>query len=133
MSCRHDNLLWQSDPRPAAAVAARLTGGRGQERYGDAPLAVSAGTSAGCCHRTGIAAAALRWANYAAQGSRRPQQKEIRPMSFQDHFQRAFAGALAAIPAADSPDIYAISFFIYDEDDDPRRPTVTVGTTPNPG
>lgn len=35
--------------------------------------------------------------------------------------------ALTAIPAADAPDIYAISFFIYDEDDDPRRPTLTVG------
>jgi hypothetical protein len=30
-------------------------------------------------------------------------------------------------PAADAPDIYAISFFIYDEDDDPQKPTITIG------
>ena len=35
--------------------------------------------------------------------------------------------ALKAIPAADAPDIYALSFFIYDEDDDPRKPTITIG------
>jgi hypothetical protein len=48
-------------------------------------------------------------------------------MSFQDHFQQAAARALAAIPAADAAGIYAISFLIYDEDDDPVRPTLTIG------
>jgi hypothetical protein len=55
------------------------------------------------------------------------QQKETQPMSFGDHLQHAVTKALTAIPAADAPDIYAISFFIYDEDDDPQRPTLTVG------
>ena len=27
----------------------------------------------------------------------------------------------------DVPDIYAVSLFVYDEDDDPRKPTVTLG------
>ncbi|WP_433510202.1 hypothetical protein ACQP2T_40865 [Nonomuraea sp. CA-143628] len=39
----------------------------------------------------------------------------------------AAATALSSIPAADASDIYAISFYVYDEDDDPRRPTLTIG------
>lgn len=35
--------------------------------------------------------------------------------------------ALDAIPAEESDDIYVVSFFVYDEEDDPRRPTITVG------
>lgn len=35
--------------------------------------------------------------------------------------------ALKAIPAADAPGIYAVSFFIYDEDDEPQQPALTVG------
>ena len=35
--------------------------------------------------------------------------------------------ALAAIPGSETPAIYVVSFFVYDEDDDPRRPTLTVG------
>lgn len=48
-------------------------------------------------------------------------------MSFGDHLHHAVMRALAAIPATDAPDIYALSFFIYDENDDPRRPTLAVG------
>lgn len=35
--------------------------------------------------------------------------------------------ALKAIPAADAPGIYALSFYIYDEDDEPQQPALTVG------
>lgn len=48
-------------------------------------------------------------------------------MSFGDHVQRAIMQALKAIPAADAPGIYAVSFFIYDEDDEPQQPALTVG------
>ncbi|MER6178203.1 hypothetical protein [Streptosporangium sp. NPDC001681] len=48
-------------------------------------------------------------------------------MTFQDHMQRAATKTLSSIPAADAPDIYAISFYIHDEDDDPQRPTLTIG------
>jgi hypothetical protein len=49
-------------------------------------------------------------------------------MPFDDRrLLRTFRDALAAIPAADAPDIYAISFFIDHEDDDPRKPTITIG------
>ncbi|MGH3629680.1 MAG: hypothetical protein ACRDRL_19865 [Sciscionella sp.] len=48
-------------------------------------------------------------------------------MPFDDHIQQAVMHALTAIPAADTPEIYAISFLVYDEDDDPQRPTLTIG------
>ena len=48
-------------------------------------------------------------------------------MSFDDHIVRAVRSALAAVPAVDSPEIYAISFLVYDEDDDPERPTLMIG------
>jgi hypothetical protein len=35
--------------------------------------------------------------------------------------------ALDAIPPAERDGIYVVSFFVYDEEDDPRRPTITVG------
>src|SRR3954447_501013 len=35
--------------------------------------------------------------------------------------------ALDTIPSGDRADIYVVSVFVYDEDDDPRRPTITVG------
>ena len=53
-------------------------------------------------------------------------------MPVDDHLVRSVREALAAIPAADAPDIYAISFFIYDEDDDPQNPPSPSATTPNP-
>lgn len=48
-------------------------------------------------------------------------------MPFGDHLLRSVREALTAIPAADGPDIYAISFFTYDEDDEPQQPALTVG------
>ncbi|WP_262064335.1 hypothetical protein [Streptomyces sp. STR69] len=48
-------------------------------------------------------------------------------MTFNDHLQHLVERALASIPAADASDIYAFSFLIDNEDDDPRQPTLTVG------
>jgi hypothetical protein len=44
-----------------------------------------------------------------------------------DHLRAAIVGALDSIPPADRDDAYVVSLFVYDEEDDPRRPTVTVG------
>ena len=35
--------------------------------------------------------------------------------------------ALATIPGSEAPSIYVVSLFVYDEDDDPRQPTLTAG------
>ncbi|MEU8364341.1 hypothetical protein AB0C27_50820 [Nonomuraea sp. NPDC048882] len=48
-------------------------------------------------------------------------------MTFQDHMRSAATTALSSIPASDAAEIYTISFYVYDEDDDPRRPTLTIG------
>ncbi|MFB7364688.1 hypothetical protein [Streptomyces hydrogenans] len=48
-------------------------------------------------------------------------------MMFNDHLQHLVERALASIPAADAGDIYAVSFLIDNEEDDPRQPTVTIG------
>ncbi|MFE0654156.1 hypothetical protein ACFVZH_36990 [Streptomyces sp. NPDC059534] len=48
-------------------------------------------------------------------------------MTFNDHLQHLVERALASIPAADASDIYAVSFLIGNEDDDPRQPTLTIG------
>lgn len=48
-------------------------------------------------------------------------------MPFDAHLLRTFRDALAAIPAADAPDVYAISLLISHEDGDPRKPVVTFG------
>ena len=48
-------------------------------------------------------------------------------MTFNDHLQHLVERALASVPAADAGDIYAVSFLIDNEDDDPRQPTVTIG------
>ena len=50
-------------------------------------------------------------------------------MPFGDHLHRAVMQALKAIPAADAPGIYALSFFIYDEDDEPP-PSAPSGSKP---
>src|SRR5205085_12098977 len=44
-----------------------------------------------------------------------------------EHISRTALEALDAIPVEERPGTYVVSFFVYDEDDDPRRPTVTVG------
>ena len=48
-------------------------------------------------------------------------------MSLPGHLHRSAVNALAMIPATDVPGIYAVSFFIYDQEDDPRLPTLTIG------
>jgi hypothetical protein len=48
-------------------------------------------------------------------------------MTFHDHLHALAATAITSISAADTEDIYAISFLIDNEDDDPRQPTVTIG------
>jgi hypothetical protein len=44
-----------------------------------------------------------------------------------DHLYAGARDALAGIPAGERSDIYVVSFFVYDEEDDSRRPTVTIG------
>lgn len=36
--------------------------------------------------------------------------------------------ALNSIPTEERSDVYVVSFFVYDEEDDSRRPTLTIGT-----
>ncbi|MEU6444080.1 hypothetical protein [Streptomyces sp. NPDC047046] len=48
-------------------------------------------------------------------------------MTFDDHLQHLAERALASLPAAEAGDIYALSFLIDNEDDDPRQPTLTIG------
>ena len=43
----------------------------------------------------------------------------------------AVEAALGTAPGKERADIYAVSFFIYDDDDDPRRPSLTVGYNTN--
>lgn len=44
-----------------------------------------------------------------------------------DHIYQIVLDALGSIPSQERAGIYAVSLFVYDEDDDPRKPTVTVG------
>lgn len=39
----------------------------------------------------------------------------------------AVSRALGGVPTDQRPDVYALSFFVSDDDDDPRRPSLTVG------
>ncbi|WP_405774735.1 hypothetical protein [Streptomyces sp. NBC_00859] len=48
-------------------------------------------------------------------------------MRFIEHLLHLAERALTSIPAADADDIYAVSFLIDNEDDDPRQPTLTIG------
>ena len=47
---------------------------------------------------------------------------------FPEYLLEHAIGALRGIPEAERADVYVVSFFVYDEDDDPARPTLTVGT-----
>ncbi len=44
-----------------------------------------------------------------------------------DHIRVTALQALDSIPTTERGDIYAVSLLVYDEEDDPRKPTVTVG------
>ncbi|MEJ8632231.1 MULTISPECIES: hypothetical protein [Streptomyces] len=46
---------------------------------------------------------------------------------FQDHLRTLATRALSSISADEAEDIYVISFFIDNERDDPRQPTLTIG------
>ncbi|MGV9269507.1 hypothetical protein ACWDRR_33140 [Kitasatospora sp. NPDC003701] len=48
-------------------------------------------------------------------------------MIFQDHLRALAERTISSISAAEAMDIYVISFFIDNEDDDPRQPTLTIG------
>ena len=48
-------------------------------------------------------------------------------MSTEQALYDSVRAALIAIPAGALTDIYAISFLVYDDEDDPRRPTMTLG------
>jgi hypothetical protein len=43
------------------------------------------------------------------------------------HIYEGIRDALDAIPSDERPDIYVVSLLVYDEEDDPRKATVTVG------
>jgi hypothetical protein len=48
-------------------------------------------------------------------------------VTFQDHLRTLAEQAISSIPAGQAEDIYGISFFIDNERDDPRQPTLTIG------
>ena len=48
-------------------------------------------------------------------------------MNFQNHLRTLAERAISSVPAAEAEDIYVISFFIDNERDDPRQPTLTIG------
>jgi len=52
-------------------------------------------------------------------------------MSFEKHFYDKLKNAIVAWPDNLARDIYAISFFVCDEDDDPRKPTLILGYNTN--
>jgi hypothetical protein len=47
--------------------------------------------------------------------------------SLEEHIYERVNDALETIPRDEREDIYVVSLFVYDEDDDPRKPTITVG------
>ena len=49
-------------------------------------------------------------------------------VAFEDYIFEAAGQALRKVPTAEQADVYVVSFFVYDEADDPRAPTLTVGT-----
>jgi hypothetical protein len=48
-------------------------------------------------------------------------------MSFEGYVDRAVRDAIERVPASVVRDVYVVSLFVSEEDDDPRRPRVTVG------
>jgi hypothetical protein len=47
--------------------------------------------------------------------------------SFESHAREFIVAALGRVPPADAPDVYVVSLWVNDEDDDPLRPTAMVG------
>jgi hypothetical protein len=63
-------------------------------------------------------------------------------MALREHLNARIADALASTPVGEKAGIYVVSLLVYDAEDDPRRPTITVGynteeraaaCTPGPG
>ncbi len=48
-------------------------------------------------------------------------------MTLSEHLRATILAAFDTIPAGDRADVYALSLYMYDVEDDPRRPTITVG------
>jgi hypothetical protein len=67
------------------------------------------------------------WAAYPAEVSRRGRKGRLLPVTFQEHLRQAATEAVTFIPAGEAHDVYVVSFRVYDEEDDPRRPTLTIG------
>jgi hypothetical protein len=49
-------------------------------------------------------------------------------VAFEDYVFEAAAQGLRNVAPDERADVYVVSFFVYDEADDPRAPTLTVGT-----
>lgn len=47
-------------------------------------------------------------------------------MTLREHLRARIVAALDTIPASDRHDLYVVSLYVYDHEDDPRRPTITV-------
>jgi len=63
-------------------------------------------------------------------------------VTLSEHLRTEILAALDTIPASDRQDVYVVSLYVSDREDDPRRPTITVGynterqvaaSTPAPG
>lgn len=53
--------------------------------------------------------------------------ERLQPVTFQDHLWSLATRAIASIRPDEAPDIYAVSFYLDHERDDPRHPTLTIG------
>lgn len=51
----------------------------------------------------------------------------MREVNLADGLYAAVKASLATIPAPETADIYALSLLVYDDEDDPRLPTATLG------
>lgn len=60
-----------------------------------------------------------------------PHRMAASEEAFRAHMLDVALAGLARVPDAERADTYAVSFFVCDEEDDPRRPTLTVGTNTN--
>lgn len=48
-------------------------------------------------------------------------------MTLSEHLHAKIFAALDAVQPGERHDIYVVSLYVYDQEDDPRRPTITVG------
>ncbi|MFE9580512.1 hypothetical protein ACFYO1_29310 [Nocardia sp. NPDC006044] len=48
-------------------------------------------------------------------------------MTFPDHLWALGSRAIMSIPESEADDIYALSFYVTDQDDDPRQPILAIG------